>query len=89
MASSTYQLKKKICLHKFRKLNDIRMQCMGNMSEQFYLERGFNYLNFNKFLLSANGQPVPQADQNEIVDTAGLKFNEYTNQVGEIYQILW
>jgi len=87
ITSTTYQLKKKICLSKFKSLNSVRMQCMASLTERFYLEKGFNYLNFNKFMLSVNGQSGAQGDQvgmgeEEIVDLNGVKITEKTNQVG-------
>lgn len=81
--TATLQLKKRLCLHKFRNLNGVRMECMANLSEQFYLESGFNYLNFNKFLLSVNGCSANgEIVEDEIVDLKGLKITEQTNQVG-------
>jgi len=93
ITSTTYQLKKKICLSRFKSLNGIRTQCMANLTERFYLENGFNYLNFNKFLLSVNGQSgrdlndhddnedYDDKNKDEIVDLSSVKITEQTNQV--------
>lgn len=54
------------------------MQCMGDLSERFYLEKGFNYLNFHKFLLNANGESL--ADDEDKVELASLTVAEQTNQ---------
>ena len=75
--STTIQLKKKICLTKFNKLNAIRMQCIGDLSERFYLEKDFNYLNFHKFLLNANGQSIDDEDK---ADLDNITVKEQTNQ---------
>ena len=66
--ATTHQLRKRICLDKLRALNSIRMQCMSDLSEQFYLENSFNYLNLNKFLSGS-------------ITATGFRLNEQTSQV--------
>ena len=43
------QLKKKICILKLKQLNEIRHECIDNLSEQLYLEKNLNYLEYDKW----------------------------------------
>ena len=43
------QLKKKICILKLRQLDEIRQECVSNLSEQFYLEKNLNYMEYDKW----------------------------------------
>ena len=67
--AATHKLRKRICLDKLRALNSIRMQCMSDLSEQFYLENSFNYLNLNKFLSGSTSVAT------------GFRLNEQSSQV--------
>ena len=50
---STYQLKKRICIEKFKELNDYRMRCLNLIQEQYFLDNNYSYLNLATFLNSA------------------------------------
>ncbi len=89
--TASQQLKKKLCLHKLKNLNAIRMQCIGDLSEQFYLENSFNYLNFNKFLLNSNICPTvtnatADTSNSSTNNTSSFKLNDQATQVLIIYK---
>lgn len=71
LKTTTEQLKKKICILKLKQLDEIRHECIENLSEQFYLEKNLNYSDMAKW----------KADQaTSSVDENSLKLKEFVQK---------
>jgi hypothetical protein len=78
LKTTTEQLKKKICILKLKQLNDIRHECIDNLSEQFYLEKNLNYADMGKW--KAELQQTVMANKGPNVDENTLKVSEFVQK---------
>ena len=80
LQNTTEQLKKKICILKLKHLNEIRQECVDNLSEQFYLDKNLNYADYAKWKSEAannseNSLKLSEYVQKRFVNNGGDLFN--------------
>jgi hypothetical protein len=78
LKTTTEQLKKKICILRLKQLNDIRHECIDNLSEQFYLEKNLNYADMGKW--KAEQQQTVMANKGPNMDENTLKLSEFVQK---------